>query len=243
MAPGSGATSAGSTGSGLFAGDGADVGGAVGAREHLRPVHLATRLLVLEEQRLGRHLAAGTRRPGCAPSDRTRPAVAATRAARIDQGPMAMTTASPSTTAPSTSTPLTRDPLPSRTMPVTSPEKQLRAPCASAARIMAAVNIAWMDLRRGIQSSRAGGPRHAIRQPIDSLCLARAPQASARARCPAKGGEAAIAPVAADHLRQLGVQGKAAPRQGLQAACRRTSRAPGSRPTCRTPRRQHPCAR
>src|SRR6266576_3132682 len=60
-------------------------------------------------------------------------------AARIDHGPIAMMTASASITAPSTSTPVTR-PAVCR-MPVTVPRRN-SAPCASAARIVAAVNKA-----------------------------------------------------------------------------------------------------
>src|SRR2546423_2516679 len=62
-------------------------------------------------------------------------------AARIDHGPIAMMTALASITAPSTSTPVTR-PAVCR-MPVTVPRRN-SAPCASAARIVAAVNKAGL---------------------------------------------------------------------------------------------------
>ena len=64
------------------------------------------------------------------------------------------------------------------------------------------------------------------------------PAPRSRHRCPS-----ADSPSRRRALGEARVQGKAPPRQRLQAASRRTSRAPGSRPTCPRRRRRRRCAR
>ncbi len=124
-----------------------------------------------------------------------------------------MTTASPSTISRSSATPATRAALRSRTKPVTRPIRSA-APWLCAARIKPEVNAAGWTCAVVSQEPKRRYTAHVIRNPID--VVAATTRDAARARETAVGGEAAIAPIAADLAGQAGVKREAAPRQRFE---------------------------
>ena len=169
------------------------------------------RLPVFEKSGLGRHLRPGLEDEAVSLQPDIPPVTAAMSAARIDQGPMAITTASPST---------------SRHRP-----RRLRraAPSPHDARDLSETQLGSLRLRRPHhrcgEFCRDGPARwyrsspdaaidgHPDGKPIDAIgVLPWRPSAGDAAI----GGEAAIAPVAADFLGEAGVQRKTAPRERLE---------------------------
>ena len=148
-----------------------------------------------------------------------------------------MTTASPSSTAPATSTPFAATVFVAH-HPGNIAKPEFVALCDSGAdnsrRELRRVNLS-SRLRRADPAIQ-GDP---IRQPL-WLVRTYMPVDLSRPGRAAIGGQAAITPVLAYLLREPGMEGKAAARGAISAACHRTNRAPGSRPTCRTLRREAP---
>ena len=127
------------------------------------------------------------------------------RAARIDHGPIAMTTASPSTISPSTTRRPRRAPRCS-TRPLTRPTRS-SAPRLGRAHHRGG-NCAGMNLRRGFGRAQPLAHAHAGRQPAEIIGAGAA--RAGRRPTAAIGVEPAIAPVAPDLLGEPGMQREAA---------------------------------
>ena len=139
------------------------------------------------------------------------------RAARIDQGPMAMTTASPSMVCA-----VDLDTSDARPAAVAHDARHLTLAQLGSLRLGRAHHgggeLARVHLGGCLRRSQATVDCHAVRHPVDSRGDATTVPAVPCAGEAAIGGEAAIAPIAADLFRQARVQGKAAPRQRLERA-------------------------
>ena len=132
-----------------------------------------------------------SRRQGCGPSARTQAEAESHRAASTDQGPIAITTASPSIASPSRSTPTTSPPR--RSSPVTLPGRN-SAPRASAARIIPAVKAAGctcavVSMDPSWPLIETFGDSHPGRDPREA-------DVDERPSDPAIGGHAAVTPFA-----------------------------------------------